>query len=289
MTASCPVSVLIPTLNEERNLPACLASVAWAGERIVFDSRSRDRTEEIALANGARFEQRSFDDFSTHKNWALDNLDFAHEWILILDADERVTPELAAEIQREISGGTTHQGYYLARKIIWRGRFLSHGGRYPDHQLRLLRRGKGRYERRLVHEHMLVDGTVGHLKNAIWHEDDKGMERYFDRHNHYSTLEAVEILRARASPGGATVLQAGPARRRALKTWAYRYLPARPLFVFLFMYFLKLGFLDGRGGFDSALLRAIYEYQIDVKLRELSEHDSPLARRWRAYIEGDEP
>lgn len=289
----CPISVLIPTLNEERNLPACLDSVAWADERIVFDSFSGDATEAIASARGARFVQRRFDDFSTHKNWALANLDFAHDWVLILDADERVTPELAAEIQTLMRAGPAHDGYYLARRIVWRGRWLRHGGRYPDWNLRLLRHAQGRYEHRLVHEHMQLDGHAGHLHHPLLHADDKGIERYIERHNHYSTLEAVEILRAGRGLTTAGALPAtdradGPRRRRALKLWAYRYLPLRPLFVFLFLYLLKLGFLDGRPGLDSALLRAIYEYQIDLKLRELRTPGSPLARRFHDLIDTPE-
>ena len=154
-----PISVLIPTRNEERNLAACLESVAWAGERVVFDSYSDDRTLEIAAAHGARVVQRTFDNFSSHKNWALEHIDFAHPWVLILDADERVTPALAKEISALFVRGPQHNGYYLARKIIWRGRWLRYGGRYPDYNLRLIRHGYGRYEPRLVHEHMVVDGS----------------------------------------------------------------------------------------------------------------------------------
>ncbi|GAB6041438.1 glycosyltransferase family 2 protein [Endothiovibrio diazotrophicus] len=280
-----PLSVLIPTKNEERNLPDCLASVAWAGERVVFDSLSDDRTVEIAEAHGARVVRRPFDNFSRHKNWALEQIDFAHPWVLLLDADERVTPALAEEIQRLFAAGEPPcDGYYIAREILWRGRVLRHGGRYPDYNLRLLQVGRGRYEERLVHEHMILDGEAGYLQQPLSHDDDKGIERYIERHNHYSTLEAVEILREREGAGeGLTpdLRRRGPQRRRALKSWAYRHLPARPLFVFLYLYLLRLGFLDGRAGLDSALLRAIYEYQIDLKLIELGDPDSPLARRRR--------
>jgi len=281
-----PISVLIPTRNEERNLPACLESVAWAGERVVFDSLSDDRTLEIAAEHGARVVQRAFDDFARHKNWALDEIDFAHPWVLILDADERVTPALAEEIAALFAEGEPAcDGYYLARRIFWRGRWLRHGGRYPDYNLRLIRRGRGRYEQRRVHEHMVVEGPVGYLRHPLDHDDDKGIERYIERHNHYSTLEALEILRAEAGAAAEEIApdlrRRGPQRRRALKRWAYRWLPARPLFVFLYLYLFRLGFLDGRPGLDSALLRAIYEYQIDLKLRELRDPASPLARRWR--------
>ncbi len=284
-----PLSVLIPTLNEARNLPACLDSVAWAGDVVVLDSGSEDASREIAAARGARVVQRRFDNFAAHKNWALDHVDFAHDWILILDADERIGADLAAEIRQVVAATSPHQGYYLARRILWRGRWLRHGGRYPDYNLRLFRRGKARYEDRLVHEHMVVDGTAGYLTHPLEHDDDKGIERYFERHDHYSSLEAVEVMRARRGHGGGLrgdLWIAGPARRRALKDWAYRYLPARPAFVFFYLYLLRLGCLDGRAGFDAALLRAFYEYQVDLKLRELADPDSPLATRWRERIEG---
>ena len=279
-----PVSVLIPTKNEERNLDACLASVEWAGERVVFDSFSDDRTLEIAAEHGAKIVQRPFDDFATHKNWALAEIPFAHPWVLLLDADERATPELAAEISRLLDDQPAHDGYHLARKVFWRGRWLKHGGRYPDYSIRLIRLGRARYERRLVHEHMVVEGSTGYLRQPLLHDDDKGVERYIERHNHYSTLEAVEVLRAETGDGDGLspdLRRRGPQRRRALKQWAYRHLPARPLFVFLYLYLIRLGFLDRRAGFDSALLRAIYEYQIDLKLNELRIPTSPLAMRWQ--------
>ncbi|MGB0720780.1 MAG: glycosyltransferase family 2 protein [Gammaproteobacteria bacterium] len=282
-----PLSVLIVTLNEERNLPACLDGVAWADDIVVFDSHSTDATVEIARARGARVVQRVFDDFSSHRNWALNHVDFAHEWVLLLDADECVTDELAKEIRSVLEGGTTHDAFMLRFRFVWRGRWLKHGARHPVWGVRLLRVGRGSYENRLVHEHIVVSGSVGRLRHFLHEDDDKGLERYIDRHNHYSTLEAVEVARARRGHVNVGVrLLGGPARRRALKNWAYRYVPARPLFVFLYVYFMRLGFLDGRGGFESAMLRAIYEFQIDLKLRELAVRGSPLEHRWRDYIEG---
>ena len=140
-----PVSVLIPTRNEERNIAACIEGVAWADEVIVFDSLSDDATVAIATAKGATIVQREFDNFAAHKNWALDNFGFAHEWILIVDADERVTPELAADIKAAITGAAPQSGYFIARKNIFSGRWIRHAGMYPDWQLRLFKLGKARY------------------------------------------------------------------------------------------------------------------------------------------------
>jgi glycosyltransferase involved in cell wall biosynthesis len=278
-----PLSVLVPTLNEERNLPDCLASVGWADDIVVLDSNSADRTVAIAEGAAARVVRREFDNFSAHKNWALDNIDFRHPWILLLDADERVSAPLADEIHAAIAADDGPAGYYIPRRTIFAGRWLRHGGVWPDYNLRLLRRGHGRYEDRLVHEHIILDGEAGYLKGHLLHDDGKGLERFLERHNHYTTLEAVEIVRSRT--GGKAVRLAGdlrlagPPRRRALKNFAQRYLPARPLCVFVYMYVLKGGFLDGRAGFRYALLKMFFEHQIVAKVKELLDPASSLARR----------
>lgn len=275
------VSVIIPTKNEERNIAACLDGVAWAAEVIVFDSLSTDATLDIAKSKGAKIVQRQFDNFSDHKNWAIDNIDFENHWILIVDADERVTPPLAEEIRHVVEHLSEHTGYYIARKNLFSGRWIKHAGMYPDWQLRLFQAGKARYEKRLVHEHMLLDGSAGHLKTPFTHYDDKGIERYIDRHNVYSTLEAVEVykfLNTPPVPGkiSSDASTRGPGRRRRLKQLAYRWLPFRPAFVFLWMYFVKLGFLEGRIGFQYCVLRAVYEFQINLKLDELRRDGSAL-------------
>jgi len=284
-----PVSVLICTKNEERNLPGCLESVAWAGEVVVFDSFSDDDTVHIARQRGAGVVQRVFDNFSAHKNWALENIDFAHDWVLIVDADERVSEALAQEIAAAVAhpGGTC--GYYLARQNFFGGKWMRHGGWYPDYNLRLLKRGRGRYESRLVHEHVLLDGPAGYLENPLIHHDYKGIERYFERHNVYSSLEAVEARRVMEQQGAAQGLPAllgakGPERRRFLKNLAYRYLPARSLIKFIWMYFIKLGFLDGRLGFRFCLLHTFYEYQVSLKLEELRDPSSPISQKYRDLL-----
>jgi glycosyltransferase involved in cell wall biosynthesis len=284
-SSTVAVSVIIPTKNEERNIEACLDGVAWAAEVIVFDSMSTDATLDLAKAKGAKIVQREFDNFSDHKNWAIDNIEFENHWLLIVDADERVTPPLAEEIRVVVEELSSHIGYYIARKNLFSGRWIKHAGMYPDWQLRLFQAGKARYEKRLVHEHMLLDGSAGHLKTPFTHYDDKGIARYIDRHNVYSTLEAVEVYKFLNGPQGAEqtsaeissdASDAGPGRRRRLKQFAYRWLPFRPAFVFLWMYFIKLGILEGRIGFQYCLLRAVYEFQIDLKLDELKRDGSPL-------------
>jgi glycosyltransferase involved in cell wall biosynthesis len=286
-----PLSVLIPTRNEERNLVACLKSVDWADEIIVFDSHSTDGTLDMARAAGATILQKDFDNFAAHKNWALDNIDFRHGWVLLIDADERITEPLADEIKAAVAPAAGPvAGYYIARQTLFCGRWIRHGGVYPDYNLRLLRRGSGRFEDRLVHEHIILDGAVGYFKHHLVHDDDKGFERYLERHNHYTSLEAVEIVRRRRGLLQRTTLDGdlsmvGPARRRWLKNFAQRWLPCRPLCVFLYMYVLKAGFLDGRMGLRYCFLKMFFEYQIAIKVRELDDPQSSLYRRYKAFLE----
>lgn len=287
--SKAPVSVLIPTRNEERNLPACLASLDWADEIVVYDSGSTDGTLDVAAEYGVGLVEREFDDFAAHKNWALDNIDFRNDWILLIDADERVTEALANEIRSAVARADGVPGYHIARQTMFGGVWIRHGGVYPDFNLRLLRQGSGRYEDRLVHEHILLDGRAGYLKNPLLHDDDKGMTRFLERHNHYTSLEAVEILRARRGVGGdrlqGALWRRGPQRRRWLKNLAQRWLPFRPFFVFLYMYVWKAGLLDGRAGFHYCFLKMVFEHQISLKVRELGNPRSPLYQRYRAYLE----
>ena len=262
----------------------------WADEIIVFDSNSTDGTVEMARSAGAIVVQRQFDNFAAHKNWALDNIDFRHGWVLLLDADERITEPLADEIKMAVAqADNAKAGDYIARQTLFCGTWIRHGGVYPDYNLRLLRLGSGRYEQRLVHEHIILDGSAGYFKNHLVHDDDKGFERYIDRHNHYTSLEAVEIVRPRKGRGQMTLSgdlsMPGPARRRWLKNFAQHWLPWWPVFVFLYMYVLKAGFLDGRMGLRYCLLKMFFEYQIEIKVRELNDPQSLLYQRYKAFLD----
>lgn len=279
------LSVLIPTRNEERNISGCINSVMWASEIIVYDSMSSDRTVEIAKSLGANVVQRSFDNFADHKNWALDNIPFNFDWVLILDADESITQELRVEIIKAIEADNI-AGYYIPRKNIFEEKWIRHGGWFPDYQFRLFRIGKARYEKRIVHEHMVITGLFGYLKNTLTHNDSKGIERYFDRHNKYSSLEAVEAFKylGRKKNRKENNSLNLPSKRRILKEFAYRFVPSRALVKFLWMYILKCGFLDGRMGFRYCLLHAFYEYQISLKLEELKEPNSPMRQKYKQYL-----
>jgi glycosyltransferase involved in cell wall biosynthesis len=282
-----PVSVLVPTKDEERNLPSTLGHLGWAEQIIVFDSFSTDGTMAVARAAGAEIFQREFDNFADHKNWALDNLHFRNDWILIVDADEKVPASLVDEIRLICAQAPPYEAYYVARQIWVDGVWLKHAGKYPDYQLRFFRKGKARYERRIVHEHMIVDGRTGFLASHLVHVDEKGTRRYIERHNNYAEMEAVEAYIARhsreKSPPSATARIYE--KRRTLKLFAYRSLPFRPLFVFLYLYVFRLGFVMGKAGLKTCVLRMFYEYMIDMYLDEVRDQSSPIHVKYRDYID----
>ncbi|MCR4411022.1 MAG: glycosyltransferase family 2 protein [Thermoguttaceae bacterium] len=282
-----PVSVIIPVLNEEKNLPDCLASVSWADEVFVVDSHSTDATCRVALERGAKVVQFDFQPGGPRKkNWSLDNLPLRNEWVLLLDADERITPELQAEIERVFAEGPKHAGYYLNRKQVFLGRWLRHGGNYPSWNLRLLRRDAGRYEwldtEELasagdveVHEHVVLKGTAGYLKEPMLHLDFKDLHRFIERHNNYSTWDAKVRLNFLAGKDLSSAIPArffgSPVERKRWLKRLWVRLPCRPLLRFVYMYFVRLGFLDGRPGFIYAMFKAIQEFHINAKMFELRE------------------
>ncbi len=281
-----PVSVLIPARNEEANLPACLESVARAGEVFVVDSQSSDRSIEIAERHGAKVVQFQFDGrWPKKKNWSLENLPFRHEWVLIVDCDERIPPELWDEIETAIQQ-LDCDGYYLNRKVFFLGQWIRHGGKYPDWNLRLFRHAKGRYENlkteeicntgdNEVHEHVILSGKVGYLKQDMLHVDFKDLYHWLERHNRYSNWEAqvyLNRLNGKDEQGtiGANLLGTAVQRKRFLKNIWVR-LPFRPLLRFILFYIIHLGFLDGKAGYIYGRLLSQYEYQIGVKLYELRQ------------------
>jgi len=282
---SIPVSVLIPTLNEERNIAETLAGVSFSDDIVVLDSFSEDGTVALAAKAGAKVISRVFDNFSAQKNWALETHQFKYDWILLVDADERVDQTLALEIATVIEKDN-HAGFFIPRKNVFLGTWLRWGGMYPDYQMRLFRVGSALFEKRIVHEHVILGGTAGHLKSPLLHNDYKGIERYIDRHNHYSSLEAVEAFNLLTTQSSGTKQDEAllPTRRRQLKIWSYKYLPMRWLAAFFYMYIFRLGFLHGRVGLNYFLLRALYELHVDLKLAELKQPLSAMHERYAELI-----
>jgi glycosyltransferase involved in cell wall biosynthesis len=273
------VSILILTLNEEINLPACIDSCAWSDDIVVFDSMSKDRTLQFAQEKGARIVQRHFDNYAAQRNAALTTVDYKHPWVLMVDADERVTPELAREIAKAVSGASADVAMFrMRRKDYFLGKWLRRSSGYPTWFGRLVRVGRIRVERE-VNEEYIADGGVGHLDAHLHHYPfNNGIAYWFERHNRYSTMEAAAKARVRDEPIAMGALMSGDPidRRRALKRMLYR-MPLRPMIIFLYLYIVRLGILDGRAGFHFSRMRAAYEMLIDLKVIEARRRQHDLA------------
>jgi glycosyltransferase involved in cell wall biosynthesis len=270
------ISVLIPTLNEEKNLSRCLESVSWSDDIVVFDSFSSDRTVEIARAAGARVIQRRFDNERDHRTASL-QVPFKHTWVYNPDADEIATPELRDEmLALTACPHNSLAAYRVRRKDMFMGRWLRHSGLYPTWLVRLFRPEVLTFERN-INLRYIVRGTEGKLQGHMIHYSfEKGIEAWFDKHNRYSSLEALEMLASlRAGPPSlAGLLSRDPVvRRRTLKDLSFR-LPCRPSLRFLYTYFARLGFLDGAAGLTYCRLISMYEYLIGLKAKEILQAES---------------
>jgi glycosyltransferase involved in cell wall biosynthesis len=273
-----PVSILILTLNEEANLADCIDSCSWSDDIVVFDSLSQDRTCEIARSMGARVVERPFDNYAAQRNAALTMVSYKHSWVLMVDADERVPRDLAAEAAARVAdAGPEVVMFRMRRKDFFLGQWLKRASGYPTWFGRLVRLGSVHVERE-VNEEYIADGRIEHLDSHLHHYPfNKGIAFWVDRHNRYSSMEAIAKAALQADPlASRNFFSADPvARRKALKQLLYK-LPARPLIVFLYLYFFRLGLLDGRAGFEFTRMRAIYEFLIDAKVLEMKRRQRGL-------------
>ncbi|HVY22543.1 MAG TPA: glycosyltransferase family 2 protein [Steroidobacteraceae bacterium] len=265
------ISVVILTLNEEANLSACLESCSWCDDIVVFDSYSTDRTVDIAQQHGARVEQRAFDNYAAQRNASINDVNYKHPWLLMIDADERVPPSLAAEIHEAVRRPDSDVVMFrMRRKDFFFGRWLRRSSGYPTWFGRLIRPGQVHVKRE-VNEEFVANGKVQQLNEHLHHHPfNKGIAWWYERHNRYSTMEAAATLSERTERiEWKALFGTDPVeRRRALKQIAYR-IPARPLMVFIYLYILRLGILDGLPGYYFCAMRASYELMIDVKVRAL--------------------
>jgi glycosyltransferase involved in cell wall biosynthesis len=283
MNRQAALTVILCVLNEEENLPDALASVQWAEAVVVVDSHSTDKTAEIALQAGAELVQFDYPGHGPKKQqWALENLNLRTEWVLYLAADERITPELRAEIEQALAGGTA-DGYCIDREFVFMGRSL--GCFRPNWNLRLFKRRLGRYEDLglndlpgtgdiEVHEHVVLNGRIGFLRSPLLHDDYRGLTPWLTRHNKYATWEAHLYRKFRSEPVGVGplgFLRLDAFRRKRVLRRVWVRLPGRPAIRFLVWYLARRGFLDGRPGFIFCVLMAFYEITIGAKLYELEQ------------------
>ncbi len=278
------VSVIVPVKNEAENLRRCLPALAWADEVFVVDSQSGDETARVAAEHGATVVQFHFNgSYPKKKNWALDNLPFRNEWVLIVDADEVVVPELAAEIARRTAADEA-DGFNLNMKYFFLGRRIKHCGYAEAWNLRLFKHALGRYEKMPVtpgvatgdneaHEHVELRGRVLRLRHELDHHAYPTIAVWVEKHNRYAVWEAAMYERFLREPVPASI---GPGKRlkRRLKK-VYLRLPMRPLVRFLYAYVARRGFLDGRPGLVFCSLLAFYDflawanvYEAGVKARD---------------------
>lgn len=278
-----PITVLIAAKNEEANLPRCLESLSPAERVVVIDSHSTDTTSQIAEEHGAEILQFDYSGgYPKKRQWALNSLDIKTNWVFLLDADEAVPDELWEEIDTTLAAPDSEDAYFITKGFHFLGQEFQYGG-FSHEAVLLFRTGHAQFERLIddpsgldmeVHERLIVDGTVGALDTPLIHEDFKGLEAYIERHNRYSTWEA-HLRRAylQADTYGSDSVKANlfgntQERRRFLKKIAIQ-VPFEPLLWFLYHYFFRLGFLEGRPGLIASQIRRHYIAHVRAKMYEL--------------------
>jgi glycosyltransferase involved in cell wall biosynthesis len=275
-----PVTAIVAARNEARNLPRCLESLRDVGEVYVIDSQSTDATAQVAESHGAHVVQFHYQGgWPKKRQWAMESLPLAHDWIFLVDADEALTPELAQEIHDAIQNPTC-DGYYIALRMYFLGRELHHSGASFE-KLSLFRRGKGRYECRLreqdasmadmeVHEHVVVDGRTAKLQSPLLHHNVESLSHYIRKHDEYSNWDARVWLEGEAgSQDMQPALFGSQAQRRRWLRKKFFAIPGSPLLFFLYKYICRLGFLDGVPGLIYCGLQGIQFFHIKAKIYEL--------------------
>jgi glycosyltransferase involved in cell wall biosynthesis len=279
-SAVLPVSVIVPVRNEARNLPACLESLREVGEVYVVDSQSTDATVEIARSFGARVVQFHYQGgWPKKRQWAMESLALAYNWIFLVDADEALTPELVREIRTAIQD-SRFSGYYVALRMHFLGRELRHSGASFE-KLSLFRRGLGRFECRLkdqdesmadmeVHEHVVVEGKTARLEHPLLHRNVESLSHYIRKHDEYSNWEARVWLEGEANTRDlAPSLFGSQAQRRRWLRKKFFAIPGSPLLFFFYKYIFHLGFLDGIPGLIYCSQQGIQFFHIKAKIYEL--------------------
>jgi glycosyltransferase involved in cell wall biosynthesis len=267
-------SIYILTYNEEIDIADCIKSALLSDDIIVVDSFSTDRTIEIASRYPVRIVQHEFESHGKQRTWMLETIETKHEWVYILEADERMTPELFAECIAATKSQTAI-AYYVAERVMFMGKWIRYSTQYPRYQLRLFQKGKVWFTDYGHTEREVCEGTTDFLKETYPHyTSGKGLSRWIDKHNRYSSDEAKETI-AQLTEGKVSWRDlfwgnSEVEKRRALKDLSLR-LPCRPILRWIYMYFMLRGFLDGKAGFAWCTLQAFYEYLILLKVKEIKQ------------------
>lgn len=267
-------SIYILTYNEEIDIADCIKSALLSDDIIIVDSYSSDRTIEIASDYPVRIVQNRFESHGKQRTWMLKEVETKYEWVYILEADERMTPELFAECLTAIKSGQAI-GYYVAERVMFLGKWIPHSTQYPRYQMRLFDKSKVWFDDYGHTEREVCDGKTSFLKATYPHyTSGKGLSRWIEKHNRYSTDEAEETIRQleKGKVSWKTLVfgKSEVERRRALKDLSLR-LPFRPVVRWFYMYFILKGFLDGKAGFAWCTLQAFYEYLILLKVEEMQQ------------------
>ncbi len=241
------LSVIVITKNEEKNIRQCLESIRWADEIIVVDAGSTDSTVELVKAYTNKIYVKPWDGFGPAKNFALSVA--TSDWILWLDADERVTLELAQEVKQTIHSNHSQTAYTIPRKAFFLGRWIKHCGWYPGRVVRLFHRQNGKFTEEKVHEQLIIEGTIGNLQSDLLHYTDPNLMHYFDKFNRYTSLAADELAHQHTG-------------------FHFAQLIFGPFWIFVKMYIIRLGFLDGIQGFILCVLSSCYVFTKYAKLWE---------------------
>ena len=280
-----PISVIVTTKNEEKNIRQCLESIMWADEIFIVDSQSEDATLDIAGEYTDKIYQFHCDGrLPKKKNWALRNMPFSYDWVLLLDADEIAPQSLEDEVRELLKNNRGCSAFVSRFDCYFLGKPIKHGD--PTRKLVFFKHNKASYEELddfglegradvEVHEHQIIDGKIGFLKSRIMHNDRKNLFHYFNRHNRYSSWEAHLIYKNRYNEDSSKNIAAKTSgswlnTRRLMKN-IFLKLPFKPLIYFIYGYFIRLGFLDGYPGFAYNMCKAFYAFQISLKVRELKK------------------
>lgn len=247
------LTIIIPCCNEEDNIAECIETALWADEVFVVDSFSSDRTVEIARGYDVRLVQHEYVNSARQKNWAIPQAKC--EWVMVLDADERITPELRARVEKLLAGKPQHAAYSIKRMSYFFGKMIRHCGWHKDYLTRLFKRDEGRYEDLEVHADVKVSGSVGRIDQFLIHYTDVSFEQYFEKFERYTTLSAADLY-----------------RKGVRATWFRMF--ARPVWRFVRMYFIRLGLLDGMHGLVLCGLSAMVVFTKYAKLWEMRRNGS---------------